>query len=124
MMSLKSFSQNAIDSTSIQLTKPVAKLVIKDLLKGDGALVELSTIQELLASTNDKLETQSILVVNLKEQITNYESILVTKDNQLITAQQLSKDLEEALRKEKRLGKLYKLGSTVGLGAIVLLVLK
>lgn len=123
-MSLKSFSQNAIDSTSIQLTKPVAKLVIKDLLKGDGALVELSTIQELLASTNDKLETQSILVVNLKEQITNYESILVTKDNQLITAQQLSKDLEEALRKEKRLGKLYKLGSTVGLGAIVLLVLK
>lgn len=123
-MSLKSFSQNAIDSTSIQLTKPVVKLVIKDLLKGDGALVELSTIQELLASTNDKLETQSILVVNLKEQITNYESILVTKDNQLITAQQLSKDLEEALRKEKRLGKLYKLGSTVGLGAIVLLVLK
>lgn len=123
-MSLKSFSQNAIDSTSIQLTKPVAKLVIKDLLKGDGALVELSTIQELLASTNDKLETQSILVVNLKEQITNYESILVTKDNQLITAQQLSKDLEQALRKEKRLGKLYKLGSTVGLGAIVLLVLK
>ena len=124
MMSLKSFSQNAIDSTSIQLTKPVAKLVIKDLLKGDGALVELSTIQELLASTNDKLETQSILVVNLKEQITNYESILVTKDNQLVTAQQLSKDLEEALRKERRLGKLYKLGSTVGLGAIVLLVLK
>lgn len=123
-MSLKSFSQNAIDSTSIQLTKPVAKLVIKDLLKGDGALVELSTIQELLASTNDKLETQSILVVNLKEQITNYESILVTKDNQLITAQQLSKDLEQALRKEKRFGKLYKLGSTVGLGAIVLLVLK
>lgn len=123
-MSLKSFSQNVIDSTSIQLTKPVAKLVIKDLLKGDGALVELSTIQELLASTNDKLETQSILVVNLKEQITNYESILVTKDNQLITAQQLSKDLEQALRKEKRLGKLYKLGSTVGLGAIVLLVLK
>tara|TARA_X000001316_G_C920157_1_gene34306 strand:+ start:1304 stop:1675 length:372 start_codon:yes stop_codon:yes gene_type:complete len=123
-MSLKSFSQNAIDSTSIQLTKPVAKLVIKDLLKGDGALVELSTIQELLASTNDKLETQSILVVNLKEQITNYESILVTKDNQLVTAQQLSKDLEEALRKERRLGKLYKLGSTVGLGAIVLLVLK
>ena len=124
MMSLKSFSQNAIDSTSIQLTKPIAKLVIKDLLKGDGALVELSTIQELLASTNDKLETQSILVVNLKEQITNYESILVTKDNQLVTAQQLSKDLEQALRKEKRLGKLYKLGSTVGLGAIVLLVLK
>lgn len=123
-MSLKSFSQNATDSTSIQLTKPIAKLVIKDLIKGDGYAIELETIQQLLTSTNHKLATQSDLVVNLKSQITNYESILVSKDNQLVTAQQLSKDLESALRKEKRLGKLYKIGSTVGLGAIVLLLLK
>lgn len=123
-MSLKSFSQNATDSTSIQLTKPIAKLVIKDLIKGDGYAIELETIQQLLTSTNQKLATQSDLVVNLKSQITNYESILVSKDNQLVTAQQLSKDLETALRKEKRLGKLYKIGSTVGLGAIVLLLLK
>lgn len=123
-MSLKSFSQNATDSTSIQLTKPIAKLVIKDLIKGDGYAIELETVQQLLTSTNQKLATQSDLVVNLKSQITNYESILATKDSQLVTAQQLSKDLEAALRKEKRLGKLYKIGSTVGLGAIVLLLLK
>ena len=40
-MSLKSFSQTVIDSTKIQLTKPIAKLVIKDLIKGDGAKQEL-----------------------------------------------------------------------------------
>jgi len=123
-MSLKSFSQNATDSTSIQITKPIAKLVIKDLIKGDGYAVELKTIEELLSSTNQKLTTQTQLVGNLKDQIYNYESMLATKDNQLITAQDLSKDLEAALRKEKRLGKLYKIGSTVGLGAIVLLLLK
>lgn len=123
-MNLKSFSQNATDSTSIQLTKPIAKLVIKDLIKGDGYAVELKTIQKLLTTTNDKLTTQSELIVNLKDQIYNYESIIVTKDNQLVSAQELSKDLQAALRKEKRLGKLYKLGSTVGLGAIVLLLIK
>ena len=42
MMSWKSFSQNVIDSTSIQLKKPVAKLVIKDLITGDGAKNELA----------------------------------------------------------------------------------
>jgi len=124
MMSLKSFSQNDTDSTPIQLTKPIAKLVIKDLIQGDSYAVELETIQEILKSTNDKLSTQTALVDNLKLQITNLNSVILTKDQQLETSQNLSKELEAALRKEKRLGKLYKIGSTVGLGAIVLLLLK
>lgn len=123
-MSLKSFSQIATDSTSIQLSKPVAKLVIKDLMKGDGMAVELQTIQEILSSTNEKLATQTELVTNLNLQITNLESILSTKDKQINTSQELSKELEEALRKEKRLGRLYKLGSTVGLAAVALLLVQ
>tara|TARA_X000001316_G_scaffold2063_1_gene401 strand:- start:81 stop:365 length:285 start_codon:yes stop_codon:yes gene_type:complete len=94
------------------------------LIKGDGYAVELETIQQLLSSTNDKLTTQTQLVVNLKDQINNYESILATKDNQLVTAQELSNDLEAALRREKRLGKLYKIGTYVGAGALVLLLAK
>lgn len=124
MMSLKSFSQTATDTTSIQLTKPVAKLVIKDLMKGDGMAVELQTIQEILSSTNQKLATQTELVTNLNLQITNLESILSTKDEQINTSQELSKELEEALRKEKRLGRLYKLGSTVGIAAVALLLVQ
>jgi hypothetical protein len=123
-MSLKSFSQIATDSTSIQLSKPVAKLVIKDLMKGDGMAVELQTIQEILSSTNQKLATQTELVTNLNLQITNLESILSTKDEQINTSQELSKELEEALRKEKRLGRLYKLGSTVGIAAVALLLVQ
>lgn len=124
MMSLKSFSQIVTDTTSIQLTKPVAKLVIKDLMKGDGMAVELQTIQEILSSTNQKLATQTELVTNLNLQITNLESILSTKDEQINTSQELSKELEEALRKEKRLGRLYKLGSTVGIAAVALLLVQ
>ena len=36
MMSLQGFSQNDTKKT-IQLKKPIAKLVIKDLITGDGA---------------------------------------------------------------------------------------
>jgi hypothetical protein len=36
MMSLNVFSQNVIDSTSIRLKKPIARLVIKDLITGDS----------------------------------------------------------------------------------------
>ena len=41
MMNLKSFSQNDTINSTIQLTKPVAKLVIKDLINADGLSLEL-----------------------------------------------------------------------------------
>ena len=49
MMSLKGFSQNDTVQSSIQLKKPIAKLVIKDLITGDGA-------KEELAITSDKIK--------------------------------------------------------------------
>ena len=44
-MSLQGFSQNDINK-SIQLKKPIAKLVIKDLITGDGAKEELSLLSK------------------------------------------------------------------------------
>ena len=41
MTSLLGFSQSVTDSTSIRLKKPIVKLVIKDLILGDGAKKEL-----------------------------------------------------------------------------------
>ena len=41
MMSLSSFSQTDTDKLSIRLEKPIAKLVIKDLITGDEAKEEL-----------------------------------------------------------------------------------
>ena len=68
-MSYSSFSQNDTDSTKIVLTKPVAKLVIQDIIGGDQLKIQLKTTEELLAETNNKLETQGLLVVNLESQI-------------------------------------------------------
>ena len=101
MMSLKSFSQIATDSTKIQLTKPIAKLVIKDLIKGDGLETELITTKELLSVTNEKLETQIELTQNLEAQILNFQKIIDTKNQQAKKQEELSKLLQRDLKKQK-----------------------
>lgn len=123
MMSWKSFSQIDTIQKPIVLTKPVARLVIKDLVKGDAATKELEAMYRILTVTNDKLLTQSDLVTNLKTQIYNFERIVEQKDSQLKTQAELTVDLQKALRKEKRNKKLYQAGSAIGVAAILLNIL-
>jgi len=124
-MSYNSFSQTVIDSTKIVLTKPVAKLVIKDIVIGDQLKVKLKTIEELLGQTNLKLNTQSILVTNLNGQITNYKNIITDLSSKSSIQSDLSKDLETALKASKRRTFLYKVGSVIGgVATLILLVQK
>ena len=124
MMSWSSFSQNVTDSTQIQLTKPVAKLVIKDLIQFDGLSKEMQTMQTILTETNDKLLTQGTLVANLKTQVENYQLIIEKKDSQMVKASELSKELQKELKKQARQKKLYKIGATVGAVATALLIIQ
>ena len=124
MMSWSSFSQNVTDSTQIQLTKPVAKLVIKDLIQFDGLSKEMQTMQTILTETNNKLLTQGTLVANLKTQVENYQLIIEKKDSQMVKASELSKELQKELKKQARQKKLYKIGTTVGAVATALLLIQ
>tara|TARA_R110000851_G_scaffold110433_1_gene233201 strand:+ start:90 stop:461 length:372 start_codon:yes stop_codon:yes gene_type:complete len=123
-MSYNSFSQTATDSTKIVLTKPIAKLVIQDIVVGDQIKLELKTLEELLGQTNNKLGTQTVLVTNLNSQITNYRSIIEDLSTKSSIQKDLSKDLEIALKKANRRTKLYKIGTTVGAVALGLLLIK
>ena len=124
-MSYNSFSQTVIDSTKIVLTKPIAKLVIKDIVIGDQLKVKLKTIEELLGETNLKLNTQSILVTNLNGQISNYKNIITDLSSKSSIQNDLSKDLENALKASKRRTFLYKVGSVIGgVATLILLVQK
>ena len=124
MISWSSFSQTDIDSSKIQLTKPVAKLVVKDLISGDGLKLELKTTQELLEETNKKLETQTMLVGNLQTQVNNFVTIIDQKDKQIDTSSELSNALEKQLKRESRTKKLYQITSAVGAGAVLLLLIQ
>ena len=124
MISWNSFSQNVTDSTQIQLTKPIARLVIKDLIQFDGLSQEMQTMQTILTETNNKLNNQGKLVSNLKTQVANYQSIIEKKDAQMIEASKLSEELQKELKKQARAKKLYQIGSTVGVVATALLLIQ
>jgi hypothetical protein len=122
MMSWNSFSQSVTDSTQIQLTKPVAKLVIKDLIQFDGLSKEMQTMQIILTETNNKLLNQGTLVANLKTQVENYQKIIDKKDQQFSTQEDLNKRLQQDLKKQKLRTKLMGgAGIAIAIGAAVLI---
>ena len=120
MMSWKGFSQTDTIQKPIVLTKPVVRLVIKDLVTGDAAIRQIKSLEQILKVTNEKLLTQSDLVLNLKGQVSNLQKIIEQKDKQFQTQEQLSKDLQKALKRERRTKKLYQIGSIVGAAAIII----
>ena len=117
LLSFKSFSQNDTVNQKIVLTKPVAKLVVKDLIQGDQN-------NDILVKTQEKLNTQTSLVVNLKTQIKNYDDIVSELNGKFELQERLSNDLELALKRQKRQTTIYKIGAGVGAVATVLLLIQ
>ncbi len=81
-------------------------------------------MQFLLTETNNKLFIQNDLVTNLQLQINNYDSTIITMQEQFNTQARLSEELEIALKRSKRQAKLYKIGSYIGLAAVGILIVK
>ena len=106
-----------------ELTKPVAKLIVKDLIQFDGLSQEMLTIKGILTETNSKLYTQGELVTNLKTQVLNYQSIIEKKSQQFTTQNELNKRLQVDLKKQKFKTKLIG-GSTFLIAAGVIVLLK
>ncbi|MDA9309737.1 hypothetical protein N9Q43_00765 [bacterium] len=101
MMSLQSFSQSVIDTTKIQIKKPIARLVIKDLIQGDGNAQEVILLNSKVNTLNQKVVLQDSIIFNLNFQIDNFNSILYSKKSQLDLSQELSKKLQIDLKKQK-----------------------
>ena len=120
--SLKSFSQTVIDSTSIQLKKPIAKLVIKDLITGDGAKNELVLTLGKVDILKQKIVLKDSVILNLNSQIGNFNNILLSKSDQLLLSQQLSKKLQLDLKKQKLKTKLTAGAGIVAIVGAILLV--
>ena len=120
--SLESFSQTVIDSTSIQLKKPIAKLVIKDLITGDGAKNELVLTLGKVDILKQKIVLKDSVILNLNSQIGNFNNILLSKSDQLVLSQQLSKKLQLDLKKQKLKTKLTAGAGIVAIVGAILLV--
>ena len=119
MMSFIGFSQNDTVTTSIQLEKPIVKLVIKDLITGDEAKEELILSSKKFKLLEQKIVLKDSVIFNLNTQIDNIRSIVMTKDDQLVLSQELTARLEKDLKKQKLKTKLM---GGAGIAAVVIVV--
>ena len=106
IMSLSSFSQTATDTLSIQLQKPIARLVIKDLIIGDSSKEQISILNTKIGLLENKIVLKDSIIFNINNKVINYENILNIKGDQLALSQELSKKLQSDLTKSKFKSKL------------------
>jgi hypothetical protein len=106
------------------LKEPVARLVIKDLIKGDGIGLELKETQQLLFLEQQKIVIKDSIILNLESKIKNLDVIISKKDEQFALEREKSESLLKELKSEKRKTFLFKVGTYVGIAATGLLLLQ
>ena len=99
----------------------MAKLVIKDLLTGDEAKDELVLSVKKFQLLEQKVVLKDSVISNLNDQITNFNTMILTKNDQLSLSEELSKKLKKDLQKQKLKTKLVGLaGIGVAVGILVI----
>jgi hypothetical protein len=121
MMSFKSFSQNATDTLKIQLTRPIAKAAIVEILEGANAKEQVKVLERINLEWGTKSKTQTILINNLNDQMANYKSIILNKDSQIQNHIKISETYKKAYQKEKRSKLIWKIatGAAFATGIII-----
>jgi hypothetical protein len=118
---LSSFSQTVTKTDSIvPLKVPTARLVIKDLLQGDGAKSELVEANKVIDLQKGQIGLY-IQKDSLKEQkIGNLNLVVDKTTQQRDLAIEMSKSLEKELKVQKMKTKFYKAGSILGIGVAII----
>ena len=125
LVSLSGFSQTDTKSDSIvQLKVPIAKLVIKDILSGDGAKAELKEVYKVLDEKNLQIGLYKQKDSLKDEKITNLNVIIDKKDQQFALEREKSNSLLKELKVQKFKTAVYKAGSGIALIMTVLFLVK
>ena len=111
------------DTTKIRIKTPVAKLAIKDILKGDGCEVELKLTQEKLFKTEVREKEKDSHIFLLEEKDKNNNFMLGKKDEQLKVSEDLTKSLHKELKGQRTKTFLWKVGTYAGIIASTYLIL-
>jgi hypothetical protein len=130
MLSLSSYSQTdttktvVSDTTKVILPTRVARLAFQDLLRYDGAKLEIVELNKVI-----DLKDQNITLLNQKDtlksqKITNLEFIITKKDEQFSLERQKSESLLKELKGQRTKTFFYKIGSFVGVIATSILLLR
>jgi hypothetical protein len=108
----------------VALKVPVAKLVIKDLLKGDGAISEIKELNKVIVLKDDQINLFKQKDTLKDQKISNLEVIINKKDEQFGLERQKSESLLKELKGQRRKTFFYKIGSFVAIITTSMLLLK
>ena len=103
------------DTTKIRIKVPVAKLVIKDILKGDGCAEELKETQVKVIKLETREKEKDSHIVFLEEKDKNNNFMLGKKDEQLKVSEDLTKSLHKELKGQRTKTFLWKVGTYAGI---------
>ena len=112
------------DTTKVILSTRVARLVYQDLIRYDGAKLEIVELNKMVG-----LKDQQIFSFKEKDElknqkIGNLELIITKKDEQFSLERQKSESLLKELKAQRTKTFLYKIGSFVGIIATSIVLLK
>ena len=125
LTTFSSFSQTVMKTDSIvPLKVPTAKLVIKDILSGDGAKAELKDVYKVLDEKNLQINLYKQKDTLKDEKINNLNTIIDKKDQQFALEREKSDKLLKELKVQKFKTAIYKAGSGIALIMTVLFLVK
>ena len=122
---LSSFSQTDTKTdTIVPLKVPTARLVIKDILSGDGAKSELKETYKLIDEKNLQIGLYKQKDSLKDEKINNLNVIITKKDQQFDLEREKSNSLLKELKVQKVKTAIYKAGTGAAIITTLLYILK
>jgi len=101
MLNLTAFSQTGTNNQVKCFPVPVVKQIMKDLLSGDEAKIQLKLTDSLLVLTENKVEVQDSIINSMKDKEENYLKEIETLKQKYQILENYSKEVEKDLKKEK-----------------------
>jgi hypothetical protein len=130
MLSLSSYSQTdttkviVLDTTKVTIPTKVARLVYQDLLRYDGAKLEIVELNNIIGLKDQQINLFKQKDTLKDQKISNLEFIITKKDEQFSLERQKSESLLKELKGQRTKTFFYKIGSFVGVIATSILLLK
>ena len=130
MLSLSSYSQTdttktiVSDTNKVTLPTRVARLAFQDLLRYDGAKLEINELNKVITLKDDQIVLFKQKDSLKDQKIGNLELIINKKDEQFGLERQKSESLLKELKGQRAKTFLYKVGSFVGIIVTSLYLLK
>jgi hypothetical protein len=107
-LSLSSFSQT--DTSKVVLPAKIARLIIKDLIEGDGCQVAMQQTHLKIQKLEEREAQKDTAITILKQKDSTNNYIISQKDEQLRLCKELSEKLQKEIRGHKTKNFLLKVG--------------